>query len=147
MGKNIISKLEIDTLVSKFDNKTLPKSEWTHEAHLIIGIWHLFRFDFEIAAILIKSKIKSYNTSIGTHNTEDAGYHETLTIFWIINLKNYITQNSVYTIEKIVNSFLVNRKSNKNITQEYYSKEILFSKQARKTWVNGDLKQIKLQKT
>ena len=33
-----ISIGQAEQLVQKFESGTLPKSEWTHEAHLIVGL-------------------------------------------------------------------------------------------------------------
>ena len=33
-----------EELVEKFRSRTLPKQEWTHEAHLKVGIWHLLHY-------------------------------------------------------------------------------------------------------
>ena len=31
---------ELDALVRGFETRSLPKHEWTHEAHLAVGTWH-----------------------------------------------------------------------------------------------------------
>ena len=80
----------ITILVTKFSNKTLPFTEWNHRAHLIVGLWHNMNYNFDHALELVKSKIKEYNISVGTPNTDDSGYHETLTIFWMLVTKIYI---------------------------------------------------------
>lgn len=140
----VFTKIDIERLTENFINKKLPKSEWTHEAHLIIALWHNMTFDFEPALSLVKSRIKIYNESVGTQNTDESGYHETLTIFWMISSKNFLIQNSNSDISKSVNDFLRSMDSQKNVCLGYYSKKHLFSKEARKIWRNGDLKRIKL---
>lgn len=139
-----VSKEDIKSLVTRFSDKTLPKSNWNHEAHLIIGLWHHINHDFDTALAMMKSKIKGYNIAVGTLNTDDAGYHESLTIFWMIHMKNYILNNSSLDINSITNRFLRSQESQKEVSLKYYSKNVLFSKQARKSWINGDLKKIKL---
>jgi hypothetical protein len=32
---------ELDDLVARFRARTIPKSEWTHVAHLAVGLWHV----------------------------------------------------------------------------------------------------------
>ena len=140
--KKYISK-EIDNLVHKFTNQTLPKAEWTHEAHLIVAIWHNLNYDFETALSTIRLKIQTYNEAVETPNTDNSGYHETLTVFWMRLTKNYISANPHLKIQDLMNNFLSSENAKSTTPFEYYTKEILFSKTARKMWVNGDLKEIK----
>ena len=35
---------ELEDLVRRFIERTLPKAEWTHAAHLAVGSWHVCRY-------------------------------------------------------------------------------------------------------
>ena len=35
---------ELEDLVRRFAERTLPKAEWTHAAHLAVGLWHVSRY-------------------------------------------------------------------------------------------------------
>jgi len=137
-----ISKTDIDNLVEKFTNKTLPKSEWNHEAHIKVAIWHNRNYEFEKALTLVKSKIIAYNEAVGTLNSDTSGYHETLTIFWMIYTKNYLIENNHLSSEEVYHKFLNSKDSIKNITLDYYSTDKLFSVYARQKWINGGLQKI-----
>jgi len=138
--KKTISELE--KLITDFSNRSLSKSDWTHEAHLIVALWHNFHYDFEEALQLVKSKIISYNEFVGTLNTDTSGYHETLTIFWMLTTKKFVDQNKDSPIHEVVNQFLISNMAEKVFPLAFYSKELLFSQQARKTWVDGDLRKV-----
>lgn len=135
---------DISNLVHQFTNQTLPKVEWTHEAHIIVAFWHNVNYDFETALNTIRLKIIAYNEAVETPNTEDSGYHETLTVFWMMLTKNYVFANPHLEIQDLINNFLSSPNAQTSITFEYYTKAILFSKAARKSWINGDLKPIKI---
>jgi len=75
------SKKEIHEIVQQFKDKSLPKVCWTHEAHIIVALWHNLNFEFETAYQLVKANIIAYNEVVGTPNTDSSGYHETLTQF------------------------------------------------------------------
>jgi len=139
------SKAEMEAIVKKFNNKTLPKSKWTHDAHIIIAFWHHSNYDFENALSLVKSKIKAYNETVGTANTSDAGYHETLTIFWMIVTRNFLSKHSANELIDVINQFFESN-FHKNTPLEFYDKALLFSFKARKRWINGNLKQIELER-
>ena len=133
-----MTKQEISKLVKQFTDKSLPKSEWTHQAHIVVAFWHNWQLDFENAFEQVKAKIIAYNEAVGTENTDTAGYHESLTRFWMILTNNYIIDNKHQTLALACTTFLKQKQALKTIPLEYYSQEKLFSIQARKEWVNGD---------
>ncbi len=139
-----MNKQELEQLVSDFTEKTLPKSEWTHHAHLIVALWHNWNFEYDEALRLVRDKIIAYNEAVGTENSDTSGYHESLTIFWMTLCKNHLSANSFETIAEAYSSFLLSDYASSEIPLSYYSKEVLFSTKARKEWVRGDLKSIEL---
>ncbi|GAA3632215.1 hypothetical protein [Flavivirga jejuensis] len=141
-----LSKKEIENLVEKFIDKTLPKTQWTHEAHIVVALWHNLNYNFHDAIKLIKTRIKNYNLAIGTQNTISSGYHETLTIFWMIITKDFMYRNDHKNIKIACNDFLQSTEALKETPFQFYTKEILFSAKARRTWVNGNLKKLEIQK-
>ncbi|MEM6696787.1 MAG: hypothetical protein AAF806_06575 [Bacteroidota bacterium] len=139
--------IQIEELIEAFSNKTLPISEWTHEAHIIVAFWHNWHYDFHDAFAMVRKKIIAYNESVGTPNTNTSGYHETLTRFWMTLTKNHILENNHSTLDKACSSFIILSNLSKFIPLEYYTKDILFSKEARKKWVNGNIKELQLLKS
>ena len=135
-----ISATEINELVDKFTNHTLPKKEWNHQAHIIVAFWHHENYDFDTALAIVRQKIKSYNISVGTLNTDDSGYHETLTVFWMIVTKNFLLRHPELDMANTCQRFLQSEYASPSYPLEYYTKAVLFSKTARKTWVVGDIK-------
>ena len=61
----------------------LTKGGWTHEAHLLVALWHLHNHAVDEATCLLRARIISYNVAVGTENSSASGYHETMTLFWI----------------------------------------------------------------
>ena len=130
---------DIELLVLQFENRTLLRVEWTHEAHLIVAISYCWDFDDEMAFEKMKANITTYNRSVGTENTDTSGYHETMTIFWMRFLRKYLNDNEFESVEDACNSFFESEFASQNILLEYYSEEILFSKKARLEWVEPSL--------
>lgn len=126
---------DIELFILEFENRTLPKSKWTHEAHLIAAIWYNWYWDEESAFQKMKSNIITYNRSAGTENTDTSGYHETITVFWMRLVRKYLNINKFETIEKACEAFIESEYASKDILLNYYSKEVLFSKKARLEWV------------
>jgi hypothetical protein len=130
---------DIEMLVLQFEHRTLPKSEWTHEAHLIVAFWYSWHFDDAMAFEKMKSNIITYNRSVGTENTDNSGYHETITIFWLRWIRDFLNKHSFENIEDACEQFLNSESASKDILLKYYSKKVLFSKKARLEWVESDL--------
>jgi hypothetical protein len=136
------TKKQIDLLVKKFLERTLPTSEWTHEAHLIVGIWHCANYDFFEAVCRIKSGIILLNQHHGTKNKGNSGYHETLTIFWSKIITAYISMNIEAAIDQLVNSFLNSPLADRSLPFEFYEKEKLMSKEMRAVYHESCLQTI-----
>jgi hypothetical protein len=134
------SRGEIENLISAFEACTLPKSKWTHQAHLIVALWHNLRYSPGEALNLVRERITRYNESVGTQNTETSGYHETITVLYMWAVRKYIEgADSNASIVEIANRLLGGRLAEKNFPFEYYSRELLLSPEARRHFVEPDL--------
>ena len=134
------TQAEIASLIQHFESRTLPKSEWTHEAHLIVGIWYAWHYPFEEALARLREGIFCYNEAVGTENTDSSGYHETITQFWLKLASSFLTNTTFSTVEEACKGFLASSYIHKGYLFNFYSREHLFSVQARKNWVEPDLK-------
>jgi hypothetical protein len=83
-----------EALVAAFLARTLPKVAWTHVAHLRVGLWHVRRFGEEGALARLRDGIRAYNESVGTANTDSPGYHETLTVFYVRIIADFIEREA-----------------------------------------------------
>lgn len=127
-------------IIFGFNDKTLPKSEWTHEAHLVVGLWHAFSYSNLKALNLMREKIKAYNETTGTENSENSGYHETITRFWLVISRHFIEQNPDITdFEELCNQFLLSKWTSRQLALEYYSQKRLFSVRGRLNWLEPDV--------
>lgn len=129
---------EITHLVNAFRNKTLPIEQWTHQAHLTVGLWFNKYFSAFEALGYLRSGIITYNQSVGTENSPQKGYHETLTVFWHKVIRNFILANPNLSLLALSNTYLNSDFARKDLVFEFYSQEILFSVEARATWVKPD---------
>lgn len=51
----------VDALAAAFCSRTLPKAEWTHHAHLRVGLWHVLRYSPEEALDRLRAGIRTLN--------------------------------------------------------------------------------------
>src|SRR3712207_1988725 len=86
------SSEEIERLISAFESCTLPRAEWTHRAHLTVGLWYLLHHPKEEATALIRESIQKYNHACGIITTRESGYHETITLFYVWLIGRYLEE-------------------------------------------------------
>jgi hypothetical protein len=118
---------------------TLPREEWTHEAHLAACTWIVRdRPDIEIEREL-PSIISRYNESVGGVNDDTQGYHETITQVYIAGVKAHLAEvGGNVPLFEAVNALLVSARGRRDLPLRFYSKELLFSVLARRGFVEPD---------
>jgi hypothetical protein len=131
---------EILSLLRGFDDCTLPRERWTHAAHLTVALWHMLQYDWPGAVARVRRGIKRYNAAHGIVTTPTGGYHETLTLFWLRHVRAFLEggRNEGRSLVALANDLVAT--SDKNFPLEYYTRERLFSPEARAGWIEPDLK-------
>jgi len=133
--------LDTEHLAREFKARTLPKPEWTHEAHLKVGLWHVLRHPGE-ALDLLRERIRLYNESTGVANTPTSGYHETITRFYLGLIADYLAAgDSRRPIDELAAGLLATM-GERDLPLRYYSRERLFSSEARLGWLAPDLQPL-----
>jgi hypothetical protein len=133
---------EVESLVRAFEACTLPRPEWTHQAHLTVALWYLAHCSGREATARIRNGIKRYNAANGVQMTKDGGYHETITLFWICAISKYLLlADAGCSFVELANGMIA-RFSDGRLPLEYYSRELLMSWRARTSWVAPDLKAL-----
>ena len=134
-----ISIEQAETLVQKFENGTLLKSEWTHEAHLIVGLKMVLTYG-EQSFPEMKKRIIHFNTSVGTINSETSGYHETLTVFWLWAIKQFCDEKRItqFDVDAVDELLFYEPLSRRNLVEDYYSEAILLLPEARRRYIRSD---------
>jgi len=133
----------IDGFVERFRARTLPKADWTHHAHLVVGLWHLLRHPFDEALNLLRSGISAYNETIGVANTDDSGYHETLTGFFLRGLSAHADGCAAAAPRiELFNRLAASRLRDKMLPLAFYSRDRIMSREARHGWMEPDLQPL-----
>jgi hypothetical protein len=139
------SAADIETLATQFIASTLPREEWTHLAHLAVGLWHVDRYSKEEALDRLRSGIRKLNDSHGTINSASSGYHETITRVYVQLLAEFNercpTQQS---LPERVTRLIKSKLAQKDALLNFYSHAALMSEKARAEWVQPDRAPIRL---
>lgn len=129
-----------DRLAREFTDRSLPCEEWTHEAHLRVGLWHVVRYGETEALDRLRRGIRSYNGVCGVENTDTSGYHETTTRFYVKLIGHFLaTRDTGEPIDSLSHD-LISALGDKQLPFDYYSRERLMSVEARRAWLEPDLR-------
>lgn len=117
---------------------TLAREEWTHEAHLAACLYLLARrpdidVDSEIAGI-----ISRFNESVGGVNDDQNGYHDTITRAYVAGVRKFLRECASGDLTADVNALLASETGSRNWPLRFYSRERLFSVEARRGFVQPD---------
>ncbi|MEG3180735.1 hypothetical protein [Sphingomonas sp. LT1P40] len=119
--------------------RTLPRVEWTHEAHLASCLWLLSeRPDIDVDA-QIGGIISAYNASVGGVNDDNQGYHDTITHAYVAGVRWFLRQTLEPGLVARVNALLAGEVGRRDWPLRFYSRELLFSVAARRAFVAPDL--------
>jgi hypothetical protein len=119
---------------------TWPEKDWKHREHCFATVGLLMlRPDIDLNQKL-PNIIQAYNVAQGGVNSDSAGYHHTLTLFYLKAIRDFIKQLPQGTgAVNACKQLLASSIGNKDYPLRYYSKETLFSVAARRGWVEPDL--------
>jgi len=125
--------------------RTLPRSEWTHEAHLAATTYLLLkRPDVDIEAEL-PGIIRSYNESVGGVNSDTEGYHETITRVFLRGVRLFLAEaDRREPLHELVNELLLSPMGRRDWPFRFYSPDLLFSVEARRHFVPPDVANLPL---
>lgn len=121
-------------------SRTLPRAEWTHEAHLAATTYLLLRhsdidLDTELPAL-----IRSYNESVGGVNSDSEGYHETITRVFLHGVRLFLSEEDAdEPLHELVNQLLLSPMGRRDWPLRFYSRERLLSVEARREFAEPDL--------
>jgi hypothetical protein len=130
---------DIEAFISDFEGCRLPGERWTHHGHLLAGLWYLWHYPPDEALATVRRRIRAHNESVGTANTDSAGYHETLTVLFLRGIDRHRAAHPDATLAKSLVLLLQSPLASSQWPLQFYSKELLFSVAARKAWVEPDL--------
>ena len=122
--------------------RSLPKSEWTHEAHLATCLWLITERADVLPERDLPAIIRAYNVAAGGVDDDTQGYHETLTQLYIRGVRAFLASAEPGSLTERVNALLASEIAPRDWPLRFYSGELLFSLAARRGWVEPDLDTI-----
>lgn len=130
--------MNVEQTVQGLLARTLPKAAWTHEAHLRVGLWHVRHYGAATALQLLRTRISAYNEATGGANTDQAGYHETITRLYVHLIAHHLESSAPAPALDEAAQALIASLGARDLPLRYYSEARLFSVAARRGWLEPD---------
>jgi hypothetical protein len=129
---------EIHALVRSFENATISEADWRHAEHLAVALFYLTRGDIETATEKMRDGLFNLLTKgFAVNLTKEMPYHETLTVFWMRAIAAFNASKDGASLVEKANELVA--VYDKDYPLKFYSRERLFSNDARARFVEPDL--------
>ncbi|MBS1598553.1 MAG: hypothetical protein JST75_10045 [Bacteroidetes bacterium] len=133
---------EAGEIVESFLHCSLAKERYTHAAHILSG-FYLYCHHGKHAFELMEKHILLFNNAVGTINSDDSGYHKTITFFWMKAIEQFASRfDECSFIDRNILAIYNSPLMDKTLPLKFYTREYLFTKKARKEIVEPDIKPI-----
>ena len=142
MSKKYESEDEILRLVEAFENGTIPRGEWNHAGHLTVALYYCATDDLKTAIDKMRRNLLNHLKAVGVDFTKEMPYHETLTAFWMRTIDDFRKSKNGASMLETANELV--ERFDKDYPLRFYSRELLFSNEARARFVEADLQEITL---
>ena len=136
------SNAQIAALAQRLLDHSLPKAEWTHAAHLTATLRLVRTRNADLERDL-PGIIRTYNVAVGGVNDDQSGYHETITQAYLAAIRAFAAALPPGLDDaEAARRLLATPLGDKAGPLSHWSRERLFTPQARRGWVAPDLKPL-----
>jgi hypothetical protein len=140
-----LSRDEVAEFIALFEAGLLPRARWTHRGHLVAGFWYLSLHPFDEALGIVRTRIRRHNEAVGTPNTDSNGYHETITRLYLLGIHAHRAAHEHLPFESSLAVLFDSPLADSGWPLTFFSRERLFSVEARRDWVEPDLRPVSMQ--
>lgn len=129
---------EIEAVVRGFESCTTPESAFPHLSHLVVATWYLGNATAPEALQRMRANILKFLNHYGI----EGKYNETITLFWLIVVERFLRglDANLSLVERT--NAVIEALGDSRLMFDYYSKELLWSEQAMRAWVDPDLQPL-----
>jgi hypothetical protein len=139
----MLTDTDIDRIGRGVADRTLPKPEWTHAAHFAAALW-VIRHPTLVAERDMPGLIRAYNEATGVPNTDTDGYHETITQASLRAARAWLAARPGVPLSEALAALLASPFGRSDWLLQHWSREALFSVEARRAWLEPDLAPLSL---
>ncbi len=133
------ASVEDKDFLRRFEAYSLSPDDFDHRSHIRMAYIYLCRHDTQATCRAVRHALRGFLSHIGVEPSSK--YHETMTRAWVLAVRHFraLAPATCSASEFIdANPKLLDT----GIMQTHYSKELLFSDRARRTFVEPNLEPI-----
>lgn len=131
---------EIDEMIGTFEAGTIAEDDWHHDEHLIVACRYLSELPFEDALDKMRQGIFGLLRALGVTDIASSPYNETLTRFWMLAVADFVARNRGLGFFELCEALTATLEKDRH--ERYYSRELLFSDEARLNFVAPDKREL-----
>jgi hypothetical protein len=136
------SEAELVSILRRFEDAKIGRDDWKHAEHMVVALFYLRDHDLETATDKMRSGIlnllvKGFEVDL----SKEMPYHETITVFWMRLVRDYLAANNGGSILEKANELAA--LYDKDHPLRFYSRDLLFSDRARTEYIEPDLSMSK----
>jgi len=135
----LASEAALAAFLEDFENGMVSRAVWTHSAHVAMAACYCISYDESTALAKVRGSIRRLNQCLGNRNTEEDGYHETLTVFWLSVVRSFLTAHPPHSRPEAARSAVAEYGGSSGYFRRFYSFDVLNSREARARWIPPDL--------
>ncbi|ATC25804.1 hypothetical protein EIB18_15430 [Caulobacter vibrioides] len=136
------SNADIAALAQRLLDHSLPKAEWTHAAHLTATLRLVRTRNADLERDL-PNIIRTYNVAVGGVNDDKSGYHETITQAYLAAIRAFDAALPPGLDDaEAARRLLASALGDKDWPLTHWSRERLFTPEARRGWRDPDLRPL-----
>lgn len=133
------NEAEIQAVVRGFESCATGKDAFSHADHLAVAVWYLQHSNEAEALSAMREGLLRF---LNHHGIGADIYNESITRFWVVMVLRRMKElgpglSLTDLANAVVDSFTKSR-----LVSEYYSEELLKSAEAKRGWVEPDLKAL-----
>lgn len=135
---------EIVEVGEGFLARTFPADRHHHREHLIMATYLLVRYPERNWRAELPDLIRAYNVANGGVNDDMRGYHHTMTLAFLTIIEEVLDEAGRDDVVAACNAVLTSPATEQNILLRFWSRDVLFSREARLAWIDPDIREIDL---
>lgn len=129
---------DVTVVVRRFEACDFEAGGFHHSHHLTVAMCYLLELKETAAIAQMRTGLLQF---LRKNGSPDA-YHETITVFWIKRVRRFLDQaDKARSLVDLANS-VIEECCNTGLINDYFSAERLASKEARRKWIEPDLKPL-----
>ena len=128
-----------DAFARAFEDGTITPAEFTHLAHVRVAWVYLHEAESTDRALArMRTGIQRFAAAAGAAQK----YHETITVVWMRLLEDVRSQGASGELTDVLRAYPA--LADKDLPLQYYSRDRLFSDEARAAWVEPDRRPLRV---